>query len=203
LRKTKSLLAITAAALLLAACARDQEPAAKAVADAEAAFAAAREEAAKYVPGNLYGVEKMLKDLKDAMARGDYKSVIAKAQNTMTSIRLLEDATARRKAEMEAAAAAAVEAANTEWTRLETDVPKWLVAVQSRIDPVVKSKRLPKGVTQASFDAAKSGFETMKSTWTEAGAAFDSGNPVDAVAKARTVIEKGNELVNMLDQPAG
>ncbi len=38
----------------------------------------------------------------------------------------------------------------------------------------------------------------MKTTWADASAAFSSGDPVDAVSKAKQVKEKGAEVLKLL-----
>jgi hypothetical protein len=53
------------------------------------------------------------------------------------------------------------------------------------------------------LDAAKGGLESMKSTWTEATAAFTGGNAIDAVAKAKAVKAKGEELLKQLGMSTG
>jgi hypothetical protein len=71
-------------------------------------------------------------------------------------------------------------------------------AITSRVDILSKSKKLPANVSQQSFDSAKLGLDMMNATWAEATAAAASGNPVDAVAKARIVKEKGEEVLGLL-----
>ncbi|MGE0384324.1 MAG: hypothetical protein AB7Q97_06295 [Gammaproteobacteria bacterium] len=199
--KKLSLAAMFAAAMFVTGCANDKEPATKVLADAEAAYAAIHDEAAKYVPSNIYGAESVLKELKDAMTRGDYKSVIEKGPMAMNTIAALKAAATKRKADMEAQAAAALENARKDWEVLSTDVPKWIDAIQTRVSNVVKSKLMPPGVTKEEFEGVKAGLETMKTTWAEASAAFEA-NPVEAATKGRAVIDKGNELMGILEKPA-
>jgi hypothetical protein len=71
-------------------------------------------------------------------------------------------------------------------------------AIQSRLDVLAKSKRLPKNLTQASYDSAKSGYESLKATWDAANAAAAAGDPVDAVAKGKQVQSMGNEVLALL-----
>jgi hypothetical protein len=65
------------------------------------------------------------------------------------------------------------------------------------------SKKLPKALTQASFDYAKTGLGVISRTWAEASAAATSGNAIDAVAKAKMVKEKGAEVMALLGMTAG
>jgi len=183
-----------AMALLLVGCANQKEPAMKLVADAESALAAVKDDAAKYAPADLQSVEASVASLKDQVAKGDYKAVLAGAPAVMSAIDSLKAAVAARKSEAEAAVAAAA----TEWNSLSGDVPKMIEAIQSRVDILGKSKKLPKNVSQEAFDSAKSGLESMKSLWTEASGAFTSGDAVNAVDKARGVKAKGEEVLKLL-----
>lgn len=195
MRNTKLLAAIAASAFLaLAACSSQKGPATQAVDAATAALASVRDEAAQFLPSDLQGVEASVNALKDQLANKDYKSVLANAPALMTSINSLSDAVSARKS--------AVEAATAEWSTLSADVPNMVSAIQSRLDVLAKSKRLPKGLTQASYDSAKAGFDTMKSTWDAATAAATAGDPLDAVAKAREVQAKGNEVLALLGMGA-
>ncbi len=110
-------------------------------------------------------------------------------------------AAAAHEAQAAAAAAAAQQAqaaASAEWATLSTEVPKMVSAIQSRVDILSKSKKLPANVSKESFAAAKAGLDMINSTWGEATAAAAAGNSVDAVAKAKMVQEKGQEVLGLL-----
>ena len=199
MRKTTPWIVTLAAAVLLAACAGQKEPATQAIAKAEAALAEVRGDAAQYAPDNLASVESTLTGLKDNLAKGDYKAVLAGVGGLTSSIAGLKDAAAAKKSEMEAAMAAA----SAEWSNMAGDLPKMVEAIGSRIGVLSKSKRLPKNIDQASFDSAKSGYEMMQSTWSEATAAAASGNVMDAVAKANMIKDKGAEVMQLLNMSAG
>jgi hypothetical protein len=198
--RTKNvMISLFAAALLIAGCAGQKGPATQAVTAAETALAAIKDDAAKYLPSDLQGVEATLTSLKDGLAKGDYKAVLAGAPALMTSLTSLKDAAAAKKTEMVAATAAAT----TEWGALSADLPNMVAAIKSRVDVLSGSKRLPKNITQSSFDSAKAGLDMINNTWTEATAAFGAGNAVDAVAKAKMVKEKGAEVLKLLGMSAG
>jgi len=113
-------------------------------------------------------------------------------------------ATAAAQQQEQAAAQRAQEqaAATAEWQTYNADLPKMIGAIQSRIDILSKSKKLPANLSQQSFDSAKLGLDMMNATWAEATAAAAS-NPVDAVAKAKIVKEKGEEVLGLLGMTAG
>ena len=60
------------------------------------------------------------------------------------------------------------------------------------------SPKLPKEVDKHEFEAAQASLETMKATWTEATAAFSSGNATEAADKARSVQDKVDEVKDQL-----
>ena len=190
---------VVAAALFAFGCANQKGPAEQAVATLESAVAAIKEEAAKFAPDDLQSVESSISSLKEKIAKGDYKSVLAEAPGVTTAIDNLKQAVAAGKAEAEAAIAAAT----AEWSSLSADVPKMVEAIQSRVDILGKSSRLPKNVSKEAFDAAKSGLESMKATWAEATAAFASGDAVSAVSKANSVKQTGTDVLQKLGMTAG
>ncbi|MEY2854056.1 MAG: hypothetical protein RL030_1188 [Pseudomonadota bacterium] len=191
MRNKKILAGVVAVAFLaLAACSSQKGPASQAVAAAEAAFAGIREEASKYLPSDLQGVEASVAALQAQLASKDYKSVIANAPALMTSINSLTDATSARKT--------AVDAATAEWAAISTDVPKMASAIQTRLETLAKSKRIPKNLSATSYDSAKAGYDNLKATWDAANAAAAAGDPIDAVAKGKEVQAKGNEVLALL-----
>jgi hypothetical protein len=179
--------ALAMAALLLAGCANQMEPAKKAIADIEAAVAAAGPDAAQYIPDQLQSVTSQLSDLKMKFDQKDYKGVIAAAPALLTQAQGLAAAAASAKT---AAQAAAAEALNAEWGTLSADLPAQLAAVTSRVGILSKSKKLPAGVDAASLEAAKSGVAEATTLWEQATAAQGSGNVEQAVTSARQVKEK-------------
>lgn len=185
---------IIAAALLAFGCSSQKEPAQKAVAQIEASVAAVREEAAKFAPEELAGVDSALNTAKEKLAKGDYKGALADSGNLTTAVNSLKETVAEKKAMAEAAMAAA----NEQWNTLSADLPKMVAAIQSRVDVLNKSRKLPKDLSKESFDAAKSGLETMKTAWAQATSAFANGDPVNAVAMADGARQKGNEVLALL-----
>jgi hypothetical protein len=180
-------LSLAMAAVLLAGCANQMEPAKKAIADIEAAVAAAGPDAAQYIPDQLQAVTSQIADLKMKFDQKDYKGVIAAAPALLTQAQGLaaEAGTAKQAAE-----AAALQAWNSEWSTLSTDLPAQLAAVTSRVGVLSKSKKLPAGLDPAAFEAAKSGADEAKTLWDQATAAQAAGNMEQAVSAARQVKEK-------------
>jgi hypothetical protein len=195
MRTAKSFVALAVLSLMLAACASQKEPAEKAVAQVESSLAEFRADAEKYAAEELKGVETSVAKLKNNLASKDYKAVVMAAPGVASAVSSLKQTVATKKADMEATMAAA----QTEWTDLSTKVPQMVEAIQSRVDTLSKSRKLPKNLDKAGFDTVKADLETMKTEWTEAGSQFASGMAADAVRKARAAKARGDEILAKLE----
>jgi len=71
-------------------------------------------------------------------------------------------------------------------------------AIQSRVNILSKSRRLPAGLDKDKFDSAKASLATLTQTLTEASDAFKGGNLMDAVSKAKAVKEKAAEIMSTI-----
>lgn len=193
-------LSMAFAALLLAGCANQMEPAKKAIADIEAAMSAAGPDASQYVPDQLDAVGSQLVDLKAKFDQKDYKGVLAAAPALLAQAQGLAGAAATAK---EAAMAAAMEAMNAEWATLSGSLPAAVAAIESRVNILSKSKKLPANLDQATFDSVQAGLADAKSLWEQATAAQASGNVEAAVTAARQVKEKADAALAALGMTAG
>ena len=182
-------------ALVLAACASQKEPAEQAVAKAESALAEFRADAEKYAADELKDVDSAVGNLKNNLARKDYGAVVMGAPSVSASITTLKETVVQRKAEAEQMMAAA----QTEWTDLSANVPKTVESLQARVDQLAKSKKFPKGMDKAGFEAAKTDFENIKNSWTQASAEFAEGKMAEAVRKARVIKAQAEELATKLE----
>jgi hypothetical protein len=191
-KQTVWLLAL--AAVLVAGCANQKAPAEQAVAGAETALAAVRDNAQKYVPDQLQAIESQLAALKDSLVKGDYKAVLTGAPTLNSAIRAMKDAAEAKKADADAALAKAKDA----WGPLSAEVPKMVDAIQNRVTALSKSHHLPKGVTKASLASAKSGVDSLKSKWSDASNASASGDFTTAVTKAQAIKDKAAEIMRSL-----
>jgi predicted small lipoprotein YifL len=192
----KQIVWLLAAAMMLAlaGCASQKGPAQQAIASAETALAAVRDQAQKYVPDQLQAVESQLQSAKDAFAKGDYKAVIATAPALTAAVSSLGEAAQAKAADAEAALSKAKDA----WGATSADVPKMLDAIQSRVDILAKSHHLPAHVTKDSLASAKSGLDSAKSLWSDASNAATSGDYTTAMSKAQAVKDKATEIMKSL-----
>jgi hypothetical protein len=177
---------ISMAAIVLAACAGQKEPAQKLIGDIESTVTAASAEAAKYVPDQLADVQTKLGDLKASFDKQDYAAVVTGGPAVLSAAQSLATAAAAKKDEV-------LKALNDEWTGLAGSLPGDVTAIQSRIDLLSKksSKKLAAGID---LDAAKAGLSDATSLWSKAQAAFAAGNLDEAVSTAKVVKAKIDAL---------
>ncbi|MCC6172482.1 MAG: hypothetical protein IT481_10690 [Gammaproteobacteria bacterium] len=199
IHRSSLLVAGFAAALLAVGCANQKEPATKAVADVETSLSALREDASQYASAELQSADAALASLKANLEKGDYKAALAGAPALATQVDALRQTVADKKVE----AQAALEAAKGKWAEASTDLPKMVGAIQSRLDILTKSKKLPRGMDKATLDSAVANFDSMKATWSEATTAATSGNFVEAMSKADAVRAKGTEVMTALGMKTG
>ena len=181
-------------AVLLIGCNTQKGPAEQAIASAQAGFDAVRDDAMKYAPEQIGTVDAQLSDMKGNFQKGDYAAVVAGAPAMNKAIAGLKDAIEAKKNE----AVAALAKAKDDWGPASTAVPKMVDDLGKRVDALSKSKKLPKGVTKEAVAAAKTGLDSLKSTWTDATNASTAGDYTTAMAKANTVRDKAAEMMKSL-----
>ena len=192
--KKPSFWVLATLAVLIAACANQRGPAEQAVTAAESALTNIRDMANRYAPDQLQAVDAQLSGVKDSLAKGDYKGVMAAMPALNTAISNLKDTTTAKQQEADAASAKAKDA----WGPLSSDVPKMVDAISSRVDILSKSHHLPKGVTKDTLAAAKSGLDSMKSAWSDASNAATSGDYTTAVSKGQAVRDQASQIMQSL-----
>ncbi len=168
------------AALLLAACASQMEPAQTAIAGIESAISSASADASKFVPEQLSGVQAKLADLKADFDKKDYKAVLTGAPALLTEAQGLLGAAAMKKEEV-------MKALSADWTGMAASLPQLVATVKSRVDMLSKSHHAPAGVDLA---AAKTNLADATTLWGKAQAAFSANNVEEAVNAAKEVKAK-------------
>ena len=191
LKQSWKSLAVVACVLAIA-CNSGKAPAEAALKLAEEAVNSARAEAESLVPDDFKSLSDDLAAAKEAYAKGDYKGALAAAQSIQQKA---NDVTAKAKAKKDEMAAG--------WNAVAADVPKMVEAVKSRVDILSQSKKLPKGLDQAKFDAAKNDLASATSAWAEASAAQAAGKWNDAIAKANEAKAKATAAMAGLGMQAG
>jgi hypothetical protein len=165
----------SAAAMLIVACANQMEPAKNALDNIQVTLNSVSAEAQKYVPEQYADAQSKAAALNASFEKKDYAAVVAGAPAVLAEINGLSGAATAKKDEM-------LKALGDEWRKLAVSVPQSISAVQSRIDDLSKTKRVPKDVD---LGAAKSGLADASAAWDKAEEAFKSGNPADAVTAAK------------------
>jgi hypothetical protein len=168
-------LTLCSVAILFVACVNQMEPAKNALDNINTTLNSVSADAQKYVPDQFTQAQGKVAALTASFEKKDYAAVIAGAPAVLAEVRGLPDAAAAKRDEM-------VKELGNEWRSLAASVPQSLSAVQSRIDDLSKTKRVPKGVD---LGAAKSGLADANSAWDKAQEAFKAGNPADAVTAAK------------------
>lgn len=191
----RALVLAAAAVLLLAACGSQKEPAEQTVAALENALNEVRADAQQYAPENLQAAQDSVSRLREHLANQDYSGVLQLAPAVRAELAELRTSVTEGRANAEAVAAAA----QSEWEELSASVQPLVDKLQARVDQIDKTRRYPKGMNRAAFEAAKNGVEALKTQWSEASAEFSSGEAASAVRKARQAKSKAEELVNQLE----
>jgi hypothetical protein len=174
-QRISGFLTLCSVAVLFVACVNQMEPAKNALDNINSTLNSVSADAQKYVPDQFTQAQGKVAALTASFEKKDYAAVIAGAPAVLAEVRGLPDAAAAKRDEM-------VKELGNEWRSLAASVPQSLSAVQSRIDDLSKTKRVPKGVD---LGAAKSGLADANSAWDKAQEAFKAGNPADAVTAAK------------------
>jgi hypothetical protein len=190
------LVAALLAGLVLVACANLEDPARKAVADADAALAKIGPDAQKYVPDQYTAVSEQVADMKAALDKKNYQAVLDAAPKVATSMKALADSSQAKKNEV-------TEALDTQWTSMAAAFPKSVAAVQAKLADLKKAKKLPKGVTKDTITNADAQMAAVQQSWTDATAAQGKGDLEGAVAKAKDADAKLTDLMNSLGMGSG
>ena len=187
---SNGLAAMIAVVALVSCESADKAPAAAAITAAQGAIDAVRGEAAKYVPDQLSSLESTLASAKASFEKQDYKAALTGAQDVATKAKDLGAAATAKKAEL-----------MKSWEGLSGGLPKMAEAIKSRVDILSQSKKLPAGLDKDKLESAKAGLASLNQNWTEASAAFQSGNMTDAIAKAQAAKAKAVEAMTALNMP--
>lgn len=197
--------------LALSACSNQMEPAKKAIADIEAAVSAAGADAQRYIPDQVKAVTDQLAGLKAKFEQKDYDAVVAGAPAVLAKAQGLlaaKDAAVKQAAAKQAEAAAnqaaaAAQALATDWETLSATVPDAIAAVDSRVNILTKSKKLPANVTKDALTTAQANLADAKSSWQTATAAQSAGKISDAVIAAQQAKENTDAALASLGMPGG
>jgi hypothetical protein len=168
-------LASCSVAILFAACVNQMEPAKNALDNINTTLNSVSADAQKYVPDQFTQAQGKVAGLTASFEKKDYAAVVARAPAVLAEVNGLAGAVSAKKDEL-------VKALGKDWRSLAASVPPSISAVQTRIDALSKTKRVPKDVD---LNAAKSGLADATSAWDKAQEAFKAGNPENAVTTGK------------------
>ena len=162
-----------ARALSVVSCGSEKRAATSAISAAETAWTAAKDNVMKVLPAEGRLVERAIAAAKASLELGDAKAALADVQDLPARIQELAASLADKEIELKSV-----------WETLSANLPGVAVAVQKRVDALAKSRSLPAGLDQATFEQARTDVAAATTTWVEAEAAQQAGNIGEAVAKA-------------------
>jgi hypothetical protein len=185
--KRSALALIAAAAIGLAGCASQKEPAEQALAAIEKTLEGSGAQVQKYLPERYQEIEAKVKALRDALAQENYGDVVADAPAVTDLLRkAVADSAIRRaqlRVEMEA-----------EWAELVKTMPGMIKAMDRKI--AVQGGRPPAGMDQAGWKAMIDSYDATREAWGKAAAEISAANFEDTVLAARDAKAK---IAGMMD----
>lgn len=185
--KRSALALIAAAAIGLAGCASQKEPAEQALAAIEKTLEGSGAQVQKYLPERYQEIEAKVKALRDALAQENYGDVVADAPAVTDLLRkAVADSAIRRaqlRVEMEA-----------EWAELVKTMPGMIKAMDRKI--AVQGGRPPAGLDQAGWKAMIDSYDATREAWGKAAAEISAANFEDTVLAARDAKAK---IAGMMD----
>jgi uncharacterized protein YoxC len=169
-------------ALLLLGCAlgavscSGKSAATAAVATAQTAFDAVKDQAMKVMPEETQKLSDAITTAKTNIDQGKIQEAMEAAKALPEQVKQLADDAAKKKDELTAS-----------WNAASAELPKAVEAVEQKVDVLSKTHKLPHGMDAAAFAGIKESLGTMKQTWADAQAQFQSGNLADAMSKVGTL----------------
>lgn len=187
--KRSALALIAAAAIGLAGCASQKEPAEQALAAIEKTLEGSGAQVQKYLPERYQEIEARVKALRDALAQENYGDVVADAPAVTDLLRkAVADSAIRRaqlRVEMEA-----------EWAELVKTMPGMIKAMDRKI--AVQGGRPPAGMDQAGWKAMIDSYDATREAWGKAAAEISAANFEDTVLAARDAKAKIAAMMDTL-----
>jgi hypothetical protein len=162
-RSTTRLAALVVSLLALSVTACNKRPAQEALAEADRALAAARPDLEKYLPDELAELTAAAGDARAKLEEGQYTEALRAAQDLPLKIQLALGAAAVARNEMTA-----------RWKEISATVPDLVRAVGAKVAEIEATKRLPQGVDEAAFAAARTDLESVTQAWSQATAAVQA-----------------------------
>jgi hypothetical protein len=188
------LASLALAVAIAAACSSQKDPAAAAIAAADAAWAAVKAETAKLVPDQAKSVDAAIAAAKDAFAKGDYAKALKDATGVTALVADAQKAATAKKEEWVAA-----------WRTLDSTVGSALTAIGTQVDALATAKKLPAGVEKTAVEGAKATLASAQQMYADAKALYQSGDYDAALKKAGAIKDEVGKIMTSLklEMPVG
>lgn len=186
----KKLIAVAMAAAVTMACANQKAPAEMALKGLESAVAAARPEIEKFAGEQMAGVTDAVAATKKKFDAGDYAAVVTDVRTITAMVTSAATAAAGKKAELV-----------SQWGTF-AGLPAMVGQVTAKMTELGAMKRLPAGMDKVKLDSAKASLGSVNTLWTAASTAFEKGDLIAAVAKAKDVKPMIDALMTTLGMTA-
>jgi len=187
--KRSALALIAAAAVGLAGCASQKEPAEQALAAIDKTLEGSGAQVQKYLPERYQEIEAKVKALRDALAQENYGDVVADAPAVTDLLRKAVADSAIRRAQLRVELEA-------EWAELVKTMPGMIQAMDRKI--AVQGGRPPAGLDQAGWKAMIDSYDATRDAWGKASAEISAANFEDTVLAARDAKAKIAAMMDTL-----
>jgi len=174
---TRPMIRLAAVALALAAgCSGPSAKADAAITSASEAIAAIGADAEKVLPYEVEQLKKTVAAARDTLAKGGYAAAEALVAEVPVRAQELAGKVSARRVQLSA-----------ELDTLGVALQKNLAAIQTRLDEFARTRRLPRGVTQARVDSVKQVLADAPQEWSAIQAQIQAGE-LDAAYGKGTVL---------------
>jgi uncharacterized protein YukE len=178
---------VLAVVLLLPACGVQKKAAETAIAGAETALAAVKDQAVNVAPDEVKAIEDAIAAAKVSVESGEFKAAIDATKDLPAKIQ-----------EMQAGLAAKTEELQKGWDGLNATLPGAVAALDKKMGTM---KKAPAGMEAAAWDGMKTSVADAKTKWGEAQAAVGTGNLAEAMAKGTEVKTAVADAMTKLKMP--
>jgi hypothetical protein len=194
MKRILSVTAAVAAALLFTGCESPAKaPAEAAIKAAEAALETARADAQKFVPEKVKATQDAIAAAKARFTAKEYPAALTAAQDA-----------ARKAGELAAAAKAKKDELLAAWNSTSAQVTGQVKAVSNKLAELAQAKKLPKGLDKEAVQKAKDDLVAVTREWSDAAAKYGTGQLHEAVAAAKALVPRVDEIAARLGlQPGG
>lgn len=179
-------MAAALAAVITAGCASQKDPAQMALSGLEQAVSAAQPDIEKFAEERMAGVTAAVAGVKKKFDAGDFAGVIADVPTVTSSLSAAATAAAEKKAALTA-----------DWGSFAA-MPAMVGQITAKLTELSGMRRLPAGMTTSTVADAKTSLDKVTTLWTEASGAFEKGDLIAAVAKAKDVKPMVDSLMTTL-----